>query len=84
MNKDALVVAEIAEFVWLDFVFLGFRVVDVALAGAESPRAFHDALFADEVGGLDGIGFVSSAEDEAVAEIQGQHLRLVVAQWWDE
>lgn len=69
MDEDALVVAEIAEFVRLDFVFLGFGVVYVAFAGAESPRAFHDALLADKIGGLDGIGLVGGAEDEAIAEI---------------
>ena len=72
-------VAEIAKFVRLDFVFFGFGVIHVALAGAESPRAFYHALLADEVGGLDGIGFVGGAEDEAIAEIQGQHFGFVVA-----
>lgn len=37
VDEHALVVAEIAEFVRFDFVFLGFGVVHVALAGAESP-----------------------------------------------
>ena len=36
-NEHALVVAEVAEFVQLDFVLLGFGVVHVAFAGAESP-----------------------------------------------
>jgi hypothetical protein len=37
MDEDALVVAEVAEPVRFDFVFLGFGIVHVALAGAESP-----------------------------------------------
>lgn len=37
MDEHALVVAEVAEFVQLDFVLLGFGVVHVAFAGAESP-----------------------------------------------
>jgi len=67
MDEDALVVAEIAELVWFDFVLLGFGVVHVVLVGAESPRPFYHALLADEVGGLNGIGFIGGAEDEAIA-----------------
>jgi len=73
MDEDALVVAEIAELVWLDFVFLGFGVVHVTLAGTESPRALHDALLAEEVSSLDGISFVSGTEDHSVTEIQREH-----------
>ena len=69
MDENALVVAEIAEFVRFDLVFLGFGVVDVPLPGAESPGAFHHALFADEVGGLNGVCLISGAEDEPVAEV---------------
>lgn len=65
-------VAEVAEFVWFDFVFFGFGVIDVAFAGAEAPGAFDDALFADEVGGLDGVGLVGGAEDHAVAKVEGE------------
>jgi hypothetical protein len=75
-------VTKIAEFVRFDFVFFGLGAVHVALARAESPEAFHDALFADEVCCLDGIGFIGGAEDEAVAEIQGQHFGFVVTQRW--
>ena len=57
-------VAEIAELVRFDFVFLVFGIIHVALAGAESPRAFHHALFADEVGGLNGVGFVAGVRSE--------------------
>jgi hypothetical protein len=49
-----------------------FVVAEVAFAGAESPGAFDDAFFADEVGGLDGVGLVGGAEDHAVSEIEGQ------------
>ena len=34
VDEDALVVAQVAELVGFDFVFFGFRVVDVALTGA--------------------------------------------------
>jgi hypothetical protein len=37
VDEDTFVVAEIAEFVRFDFVFLGFGMIDVALAGAEAP-----------------------------------------------
>jgi hypothetical protein len=37
MNQHALVIAEIAEFMGLDFVFFGFVIIHVALTGAESP-----------------------------------------------
>ena len=67
VDENALVIVEIAKFVGFDFVFLSFGIVHVALAGAESPRAFHHALFADEVGGLNGIGFIGGTEDESVA-----------------
>jgi hypothetical protein len=71
MDKHALVVPQIAQFVGLYFVFLRFGVVDVALAGAESRSAFHQPLFAKKIGGLDGIGFIGGAEDHPVPEIQG-------------
>ena len=73
-------VAEIAELVRFDLVLLGFGVVRVRLSGAVAPRAFHDALLAQEVSGLHRIGFVGSAEDEAITKIQCQHFRFVVAQ----
>ena len=73
MDEHAFVVAESAEFVRFDFVFLRFGVIDVAFARAETPRALHDALFAEKVCGLDGIAFVSGAEDEPVAEIQREN-----------
>lgn len=75
-------VAKIAELVGFDFVFLGLGIVDVAFTGAVSPRAFHDALFAEKICRLDRIGFVGGAKDEPVTEIQGQHLRFVIAQRW--
>ena len=75
VDEDALVVAEIAEFVRLDFVFLGFGIVHVAPAGAESPRAFHHALLADEIGGLNGVGFVGRAENHPVAKICKRRLK---------
>ncbi len=81
MDEYALVVAEIAELMRFDLVLLGFGVVDVALAGAESPRAFHHALLAKKIGGLHGIGFVRGAENHPVAEIQYEHLGFVVAEW---
>ena len=84
MDEHAFVVAEVAEFVRFDFVFFGFGVVHVALAGAESPRAFHHALFADEIGGLNGVAFVGGAEDEPVAEIEREHFRFVRAEWRNE
>ena len=34
MDQHALVVAEVAELVRFNFVFLGFGIIDVALAGA--------------------------------------------------
>ena len=34
MDQHAFVVAQSAEFVRLDFVLLGFRIIDAALAGA--------------------------------------------------
>lgn len=57
MDQHALMVTPVAEFVRFELVFFGLGVVHVALAGAESSRALHDALLADKVGGLDGIGF---------------------------
>src|SRR6266581_8442392 len=69
VNQDALVIAEIAELVRLDSVLLGLGVVDVAPACAETPRAFDHALLANEISGLNCVGFVGSPEDQAVAEI---------------
>lgn len=37
VDKDALVVTEIAELVGFEFVLLGFGVVHIAFAGAEAP-----------------------------------------------
>ena len=37
VDENTLMVAEIAEFVRFDFVFLGFVVVHVAFAGAVTP-----------------------------------------------
>ena len=72
MDEHAFVVAEVAELVRLDLVFLGLGIVYVTFAGVEAPGAFDDAFFADEVGGLDGVGLVGGAEDHAVAEIEGE------------
>src|SRR5205809_2907331 len=63
VNEDALVIAEIAEFVRLDSVLLSLGVVDVAPACAETPRAFDHALLANEISGLNCVGFVGSPED---------------------
>lgn len=65
-------VAKITEFVRLDFVFFNFVVIHVALAGAVTPGAFYDPFFADEIGGLNGIGFIGGAENHPVTKIQGQ------------
>jgi hypothetical protein len=37
MDKDAFVVAEIAQLVRLDFMFFGFVVIHVAFTGAVTP-----------------------------------------------
>ena len=37
MNQHALMVAEIAQLVRLDFVFLSFVVIDIAFAGTVTP-----------------------------------------------
>ena len=37
MNDNALMVAEIAELVWLNFVFFGFVVIHIAFSGAVTP-----------------------------------------------
>jgi len=84
VDEDALVVAKDAELVGFQFVFLGLGVVHVALAGAETPRAFHDALLADEIGGLNGVAFVGGAEDDPVAKIQREDFLFVRAEWRDE
>lgn len=72
MDENALVVAEHAQFVRLDFVFFNFVVSHVALSGIVTPGAFHDPLFANKIGGLNRIGFIGGAENHPVAEIQGQ------------
>ena len=72
VDENTFVVAEIAELVRLNFVFLCFVVIDIAFAGTVTPRAFYHPLFADEIGGLNGIGFVGGAENHPVAEIQRQ------------
>ena len=74
MDENAFVVAEIAELVRLDFVFLGFIVIHIAFAGTVAPRAFYDPFFPDEIGGLNGISFVGGTENQAVAKIQRQNL----------
>jgi hypothetical protein len=72
MDEDALVVTEIAQFVRLDFVFFGFVVIHVSFSGTVTPLAFYHPFFADEIGGLNGIGFVGGPENHPVAKIQGQ------------
>ena len=72
MDKHTLVVAEIAQLVRLDFMFLGFIVIYVSFSGAVTPRAFYDPFFADEIGGLNGIGFIGGAKNHPVAKIQSQ------------
>ena len=67
-------VTQIAELVGFDFVLLGFGVVHILPSGTVTPRAFHDALLAKKVGGLDCIRFVGGAEDDAITEIQHEHL----------
>ena len=62
-------VAEIAELVRFDFMFLGFGIVYVTLASAETPRTLHDALLAKKISGLDGVGFVGSPKDHSVAKV---------------
>ena len=63
MDEHALVVTEIAELVWFDFVLLGLVVINIALAGAVTPRAFYNPRFADEIGGLHRVGFVGGSEN---------------------
>src|SRR6266700_4133955 len=84
VNENALVIAEIAEFVRLDSVLLSLGVVDAAPAGAVAPGPFHDTSFAEEVGGLNGIGFVGGTENYPVTKIQCEHFRFVVAQGREE
>src|ERR1043166_8132945 len=80
MNQNALVVAEVAELVWLNLVLLGLGVIHSSLACAVAPGALDDALLAEKVRGLDGIGFLGGAENETVAEIEGQHFGLVISE----
>lgn len=69
VNQHTFMVTQIAEFVWFDFVFLSFRVVDVAFPSTVSPRAFDDTFLAKKVSGLNGIGFVCGTEDHSVTEV---------------
>ena len=77
-------IAELAEFVGFDFVFLGLRVIHIAFAGTGTPRAFHHRFFAKKIGGLNRVGFVGAAKNHPVAEIQRQHPGFVVAQGRDK
>ena len=80
VDEHALMVAKIAELVRFDFVFLDFVVIHIALACTEAPRAFDDALLAEKIGSLDGVGFIGGAEDHAIAEIQRQHFGFIVSE----
>ena len=84
VDDDALMVAQTAQLMRFDLVLLGFGIVHVAFTGAEPPRALHHAFLAKKVSSLNGIGFVGSAEDHPVAEIQGEYPRFVVAERWHE
>src|SRR5260221_1265492 len=66
VDEDALVVPETAELMRFDFVFFGFGIVHIALAGTVSPRALHHVILAQKVSSLNGIQFVGGAEDHAV------------------
>ena len=73
MNENTLVVPKIAKLMRLDFVFLVLRVVDGAFARAIAPGTFDHPLLAEEIGRLDCISFISTPEDQPVAEIKRQN-----------
>ena len=84
VDEHAFVIAKCTERVRLEPVFFSLGIVHAAPAGAVAPSAFDDAPFAEEIGGLNRIGFVGGTEDNPVAKIQREHLRLVVAQGREE
>ncbi len=84
MNKNALVVAEGAELMWLDFVLLVFGIIDGAFARGVAPRTLYDPLLAEKVSRLNGVGLVATAEDDPIAQIQRKNLRFVVPKWWHQ
>ncbi len=63
VDDDAFVVAHVSQLVGFNFVFLCLRIVDVALSGAVTPGTFHHVFLAEEIGGLNGIGFIGGPED---------------------
>ena len=77
-------ITEVAQLVWLDFVFLGIVEIDAALAGTGTPRTLHHLFLAQKIGGLNGVRLVGRPENHPVAQIQRQHLRLVVAERWNQ
>ena len=83
-DHHALVRTQPAELVGLQPVNL---LLDVAALGAALAKGARDRLpkpFAEEVRRVLGIGFGGRLEDEPVAQIQAEHLRLVAVQWRDE
>jgi hypothetical protein len=84
MHEDAFMIAEFAELVRFDFVFLGLRIIDAALAGTGTPCPLHDLFFAKKIGGLHGVGFIGRPENHSVAKIQREHFGFVIAQRRDE
>ena len=77
-------VAEVSEDMRFDFVLLSLLIIAGASAAAVTPRPLEHPAFAQEIGALRGVGLVGRPEDHSIAEIQGQHPGLVIAQRRDE
>ena len=84
MHQNTFVVAQLAQHVRLDFVFLDFVKTAVLFSTAEPPGAFDHLALPKKVGALHRVRFVRRPENDSIAKVQREHLRLVGAERRDQ
>ncbi len=78
MHQDAFVIAQLAQHVRLDFVFLDFVKIAVLFSAAETPGAFDHLALPKKVRALQGVGLVRRPENDSIAQVQREHLPQTV------
>src|ERR1700751_5640317 len=78
MDKDSPVKWKLAQLEWVVFVIFGLLVRISDATGADRTAASIDEFLTDELGALLSALCVSGAEYHPVAQVQDQHVGLII------
>ena len=84
MHENSSVFLQIAQKVWLYFVFLLLGIISRPSSAVVAPGLLDHTLFPEEVGAFQCAFFIGSFEDEAVSKIQGEDTGFLPTERRDE